>query len=159
VIGVPFRRPVTPLRDGGYRVRLGEPERDALHGLCDELRELIEADDAATARLHPAAYRDDPQASEEYDRLVRGSLTAGRLESLRLVQETVEAERLDQEQLEAWCGALNDLRLVLGERIGVTEDMYETGLDPRDPRAQQYALYSWLTWLQGAVVEALASRL
>jgi hypothetical protein len=160
VKGVLFRRPVTPLRDGRYRVRLGEPERDALHGLCDELRELIEADDdAAIGRLYPAAYGDDADASAEYDGLVRGSLTAGKLESLRLVQETVEAERLDHEQLEAWCGALNDLRLVLGERIGVTEDMYVAGVDERDPRAPQYALYTWLTWLQGSVVEALASRL
>lgn len=155
---MPFRRPVTPLRDGGYRLRLGESERDAVSGLCDELRELIEADEGV-ARLYPAAYRDDPKASEEYDQLVRGSLTSGRLETIRTVQETVEAERLDHEQLEAWCTALNDLRLVLGDRIGVTEELYERGFDPSDPRAQQYALYSWLTWLQGSIVEALASRL
>lgn len=159
MIDVPFRRPVTPLRDGGYRLRLGERERDAVSGLCDELRELVEADDESVARLYPAAYRDDRQASEEYDRLVRGSLTSGRLEALRTVQETVEADRLDQAQLEAWCGALNDVRLVLGERLGVTEELYETAVDPRDPRAAQLGLYSWLTWLQGSVVEALASRL
>jgi Domain of unknown function (DUF2017) len=159
LIDVPFRRPVTPLRDGGYRLRLAERERDALYGLCDELRELIEADDDGVARLFPPAYRDDEQASAEYDRLVRGSLTAGKLDSVRVVQETAEAERLDHEQLEAWCSALNDVRLVLGERLGVTEDLYETGVDPRDPRAAQFELYTWLTWLQGSVVEALASRL
>jgi hypothetical protein len=156
---MPFRRPVTPLRDGGYRLRLGEPERDAVSGLCDELRELIEADDKGVARLYPAAYREDERASEEYDRLVRSSLTSGRLEAIRVVQESVEAERLDHEQLEAWCGALNDLRLVLGERLGVTEELYDRGFDPHDPRAEQYALYGWLTWLQGSIVDALASRL
>jgi hypothetical protein len=90
---------------------------------------------------------------------VRGELTSSRLAALLTVEATLEADRLDEEQLSAWCGALNDLRLVLGERLGVTEDLYEAGIDPRDPRAQELALYGWLTWLQGNVVEALASRL
>lgn len=151
--------PVRPLRGGGYRLKLGAFERDALRSLCTELRELIQADDAAVDRLFPAAYRDDPAASAEFASLVRGELVAGRLKALLTVEATLEADRLDETQLTAWCDALNDLRLVLGERLGVTEDLYEQGLDPRDPRAQELALYGWLTWLQGNVVEALASRL
>ncbi|MGH3104319.1 MAG: DUF2017 family protein [Gaiellaceae bacterium] len=151
--------PVRPLRDGSYRLRLGGTERQALRGFCEELRELIEADGDEVARLFPAAYRDDAEASAEYDRLVRDELVGGRLESLRTVEATIDCERLDEAQLAAWCGTLNDLRLVLGERIGVTEDLYETGIDPRDPRAPELALYGWLTWLQGHVVEALSSRL
>ena len=153
------RDPVRALRDGGYRLALPGGERELLRRLCRELRALIEAEDEAVARLFPAAYRDDSAASAEYDRLVRDGLAAGRLEALATVERTIEAERLDEEQLAAWCGALNDLRLVLGERLGVTEDLYEEGIDPRDPRAPELALYGWLTWLQGSVVEALASRL
>jgi hypothetical protein len=156
---VAWRGPVTPLRDGGYRLRLRARERDALHGLCDELRELIEADDAAVARLYPSAYRDDERASADYDRIVRDSLVSGRLGALTVVAATLEADRLEHAELEAWCGALNDLRLVLGERLGITEELYERGIDPNDPRAEQLGLYAWLTWLQGAVVDALASRL
>ena len=151
--------PVRPLRDGGYRLALSRAERDALRELCRELRELIGADDEAVARLFPPAYRDDAAASAEYEQLVRSDLEAGRLDALRTVERTIAAKRLDEGELAAWCGALNDLRLVLGERLGVTEDLYERGIDPRDPRAPQLALYGWLTWLQGAVVEALASRL
>ena len=154
-----FLDPVRPLRDGGYRVRLGANERRTLRGLLAELRWLIEGDDAAVGRLFPAAYRDDPEAAEEYDRLVRGDLVAGRLEALDTVEASLAADRLDQAQLAAWCGALNDLRLVLGEQLGVTEDMYEQAVRPDDPRAPGLALYGWLTWLQGHVVEALASRL
>jgi hypothetical protein len=153
------RRPVQPLADGGYRLRLGADEREALLDLADELRDLIEAEDDGVARLFPAAYRDDPEASGEFDRLVRGELVSGRLAALDVVRRTATAERLDEEQLAAWCGALNDLRLVLGERLGVTEDTYERALDPRDPRAPGLAVFGWLTWLQGNVVEALASRL
>lgn len=147
------------LEDGTYRVRIGVDERRALATLCAELRTLIEADAGDVARLFPAAYGDDADASAEYDRLVRDDLVAQRLDALRIVRETVEAERLDEAQLAAWCGALNDLRLVLGERLGVTEDLYADGIDPRDPRAPQLELYAWLTWLQAHVVDALASRL
>jgi len=154
-----FLDPVRPLRDGGYRVRLGENERRTLRSLCTELRGLITAEDGAVGRLFPAAYRDDEAANADYERLVRGELVEGRLAAIDTVEASIEAERLDEEQLAAWCGALNDLRLVLGERLGVTEDLYVEGFDESDPRAPGLALYSWLTWLQGHVVEALASRL
>jgi hypothetical protein len=156
---VAFLDPVRPLRDGGYRVRLGDEERRTLRALLGELRGLISGEDPAVGRLFPAAYRDDPDASAEYERLVHDELVAGRLEAIDLVETTLGADRLDETQLAAWCGALNDLRLVLGEQLGVTEDMYERAVPPDDPRAAGLALYGWLTWLQGHVVEALASRL
>lgn len=156
---MPFRGPVTPLRDGGYRLRIGATEREILLGLCTDLRELIEDGDDAVGRLYPAAYGDDVSASEEYDRLVRSSLTSGHLDALEVVSATLDSDRLDQAQLEAWCTGLNDLRLVIGERLGVTEELYERQVHPSDPRAREYSLYAWLTWLQGAVVDALASRL
>jgi hypothetical protein len=154
-----WNAPVAPLSGGGYRLRLGRAERESLARFCEELRALIEAEDASVARLFPAAYRDDPEASAEYDGLVRGGLVAGRLEALRTVERTIDAKRLGEEELAAWCGVLNDLRLILGERLGVTEELYEKGIDPNDPRAPELGLYSWLTWLQGWIVEALASRL
>jgi Domain of unknown function (DUF2017) len=154
-----WRRPVEPLARGGYRLHLSAGERDVLRELCQELRGLVEADDASVGRLFPAAFRDDAEASAEYDQLVHGELVSGRLAALRTVDQTIEADQLDEEQLAAWCGALNDLRLVLGARLGVTEDTYEEELDPNDPRAPELAVFGWLTWLQGSAVEALASRL
>lgn len=154
-----WRDPVQPLRDGGYRLRLGDVERATVRQLCDELRGLIEEGDESVGRLFPAAFRDDADASAEFDRLVRGELVDGRLQALAIVRATLDADRLDEAQLTAWCGALNDLRLVLGEQLGVTEELYVSGVDPADPRAPELALYGWLTWLQGHVVEAIASRL
>jgi hypothetical protein len=156
---VRFRAPVSPRRDGGYDLRLDPGERAVVAQLCADLRTLVERDDPATARLFPKGHRDDPEAAEEYDRLVREGLVDGRLAALATVLGTVDAERLDEEQAGAWCGALNDLRLVLGERLGVTEDLDYGALDRDDPRAPDLALYGWLTWLQGHVVDALASRL
>ena len=60
---------------------------------------------------------------------------------------------LTPEEVQAWLGVLNDTRLVLGTRLGVTEE--ERELDPADPQAGAYAMYHWLTWLQGDLVEAL----
>jgi hypothetical protein len=148
--------PVQALRDGGYRLRLDDAERRLVRDLCDELRQHIERDDPAVARLFPAAYRDDAEANEEWERLVREGLVDGRLTAIHRVESTMRAEELDEEDAAAWCGALNDIRLVLGERLGVTE---ETDVEWLAARDASYAIYAWLTWLQANFVDALASRL
>jgi hypothetical protein len=62
---------------------------------------------------------------------------------------------VSEEELHAWLSALNDLRLVLGTRLGVTEETYEDGIDEADPQADDLALYAYLTWLQDGILEAL----
>lgn len=155
-----FRSPISPTRDGRYRVRIGGTERELVRELCGELRELIRRDSRDVARLYPAAYRDDAEASAEFDEMVRGDLKRQRLDALDTVARTLDEELLDHAQAEAWCTALNDLRLVLGERLGVTEETEFTPLAMmRHPQSRELALYGWLTYLQGTLVEALASRL
>jgi hypothetical protein len=56
-------------------------------------------------------------------------------------------------------GALNDLRLVLGTRLEVSEDMDEEPFAPDDPRASAFAVYRYLSELQWMVVEALSAAL
>ena len=149
--------PLRPLGDGRYRLALTPDERELLRELLIDLRRGIDADDAEVARLFPPAFPDDPAATAEYARLVRDELVDGRLQALKTVEDALAgADRLDQEQAEAWCGVLNDLRLVLGERLGVTEDVELERLARRDP---EWALYAWLTWQHGSAVDALASRL
>ena len=60
---------------------------------------------------------------------------------------------LTPDEVQAWLGVLNDTRLVLGTRLGVTEE--ERVLDPADPEAGAYALYQWLTMVQGDLVQEL----
>jgi hypothetical protein len=146
-------------RQGDYRLRLTRHERDALRSLPAQLRELLDTDDPSLVRLFPPAYADDPASNADYERLTRDSLLAKRLQALRVMEETVDADRLTEEQLSGWLGALNDLRLVLGTRLDVTEDVYERELDPNDPRAPELALYAYLSWLQEQAVAALAAGL
>jgi Domain of unknown function (DUF2017) len=150
---------VERIRRGGFRLRLSGAERALLRSIPDELRALLQTDDPALRRLHPPAYPDDPGREAEYRGLVRDELTRQRLQALAVLEETVDRDRLDEDQLLAWLGALNDLRLVLGTRLDVTEEMYEEGMPESDPRFSSFAVYQYLGWLEEQVVEALAAEI
>jgi Domain of unknown function (DUF2017) len=156
-----FQPRIERTREGDLRVRLSQAERDLLRDLPAELRRLLEVnpEDPSARRLFPPAYEGDQDAEQEYRRLMRDELLAGRREALRVLEETADRESLTREELDAWLGALNDLRLVLGTRLGVTEELYEEALDPEDPQARETALYVYLTWLQEQLVEAAAAGL
>jgi hypothetical protein len=152
-----FRRAVERTDEGDFRVVLSPEEREILRGLPGELRSLLDEDarNPALRRLFPPAYEDDAEGEQEYRRLLEGELLAGRRKALAVLEETAGRERLAEDELHAWLGALNDLRLVLGTRIGVTEELYEAELDPADPQAAELALYLYLTWLQEELVAAV----
>ncbi|MGH9268673.1 MAG: DUF2017 family protein, partial [Acidimicrobiales bacterium] len=64
---------------------------------------------------------------------------------------------LDEDRMVSSMRAVNSLRLVLGERLGVTEEGDERPTTDDDPRTGAFAVYDFLTWLQGEMLEALAS--
>lgn len=146
-------------RDGHYEVRLDPWERNLLRSLPGQLRDLLATDDPALERLYPPAYSSDDDQNAEYSRLMRDDLTAGRQSCIDVMERTIDAGRLDEDQMSAWLGALNDLRLVLGTRLDVTEEMYEQQLPDDDPRAGAFALYAYLGVLEEQVVDALARGL
>lgn len=151
-------------RDGAFDVRLRGWERDLLSSLVPQLREMLTAGsgggaggagvDPTLKRLFPTAYVDDAALDAEYQSLVRDDLLEGHLAALDLVEETLDADVVTEEQLLAWMGAVNDLRLVLGTRLDVSEDMDE--IDPDDPDAPLFAAYGYLGWLLENIVAALA---
>ncbi|MBV9933621.1 MAG: DUF2017 family protein [Actinobacteria bacterium] len=143
-------------RKGDFQLRLPLEERDLLRSLPGQLRELLGTDDPSLHRLFPPAYKDDAEHEDEYRRLMGGDLEDRHRQALTVMEETIDAERLDEDQLTGWLGALNQLRLVLGTRLDVTEDMYEREMDPDDPRAPAFALYGYLGWLQEQAVAALS---
>ncbi len=117
--------------------------------------------DPALARLFPDGYTDDADASADFRRYTEPGLRAAKREALRTVLATLEdpGERvtLTAEQAEAWLRALNDTRLVLGERLGVTEQWDELveQLEDDDPRLGLFWVYDRLTYLQETLVQAL----
>jgi len=150
------RRRVKRTRGGDFQLRLPPEERDLLRTLPNQLRELLLTDDPSLRRLFPPAYVDDPEHEEEYRRLMADDLVRRRQAALDIVEETIDAERVNEEQLTAWMGAINDLRLVLGTRLDVSEEMDIDNLEDDDPLTPAFALYGYLGWLQEQIVAALA---
>jgi hypothetical protein len=152
-----YRSPIRRTRRGEYRVSLSDQERAVLRALPDQLRQLIKNEDPGLVRLFPPAYVNDLEYDREYQRLMREELVGRRLESLAVVEETVDAERLTEEQLTAWLKVINDLRLVIGTTLDVSEDHELTPEEfaEDDPRHGLVIQYWFLQYLLHAAVDAL----
>jgi hypothetical protein len=140
-------------------VYIPDAERVVLRQLAGELRELLPTEDASVGRLFPPAYEDDVAANDEYARLMHEELLDGRTASVDVFERTLDAKRVTEDELVAWMSAVNDLRLVLGTRLDVTEEMYERPIDENAPNAQQLAIYHYLGWLEEQMVGALSTSL
>jgi uncharacterized protein DUF2017 len=149
-------------RRGSFDLRLPVEERALLRSLPASVREALDGMragsgdfDPATARLFPGAYLDDPERDAEYRRLMHDELDAGRRAALETFEASVDAEELDHDQVQAWLRTLNDIRLLLGTRLDVTEEQASRQVDRDDPRAGPLAVYHYLSWLEEQLVEAL----
>jgi hypothetical protein len=149
------KRLVRRARDGSFQLRISDDERDLIASLAGQLRDLLVSDETdGLERLFPPGYADDPDREQEYQQLTHDELLTKRLASVDIVEQTVTQTSLDEDQLNAWMGAVNDLRLVLGTRLDVTEEMDDIAFD--DPRAPAFAVYHYLTYLLAEIVNALA---
>jgi hypothetical protein len=144
----------------GFAIKLPEEERELLASLPGQLVELLDAtagdatalSDPAIARLFPDAYSAaDSDLADEYRRLMTDDLRERHRGALETLAAGARAERVDEGELYAWMTALTQLRLVLGTRLGITEDTNPPDDDPA------YAVYSYLSWLQEEVIDALSS--
>lgn len=140
---------------GEIRLQFPEHERVLLREIAASLRRRLteQADDPALRRLFPPAYA-DARREAEYQELTRAQLVTGRERALEVLESTVGEDSLSPEQADAWLRALNDARLVLGTVIDVEEDLDWAAIDPNDPRAPEYAMYGYLSWIQEQLVEA-----
>lgn len=154
-----YRRRITPGRGGQFRLRLPDEERELLKLLCSELRERIDDDpaDPELRRLFPPAH-EDPDADAEYRQMTGSQLVSGRARAISTVESTVGRKTLSGEEAESWLTVLNDLRLVLGTRLDVSEEM-DFDLDADDPRTPELAVYAYLSWLQEQLVEAMSANM
>lgn len=144
-------------RRGTYRLKVSRDERDLLRSLPGQLREALETSDPSTERLFPPADPDDAEASSRYRDLVGDQLLEGRLGALDTMEATIDAPELDEEQITAWLTTLNDMRIVLGTQLDVSEEPEPL---PRDhPDAPRMAVYGYLGWLVSEIVEALSEDL
>ncbi|MEE9417627.1 MAG: DUF2017 family protein [Acidimicrobiales bacterium] len=145
-------------RDGSVTVSLDDDERNLLRAVFGELRDLLLVDDDdGLRRLYPTAYPNDAERDAGFQALVHGELLEKRLAALDEVEATVDAEVLTVEQLHMWMTTINEIRLVLGTKLDVSEN--DTSFDPDAPNAQAVAVYMHLGYLLEQIVSALTATL
>jgi hypothetical protein len=114
------------------------------------------SEDPALARLFPDGYSDDEHASADFRRFTEQDLRAQKVSALATVRATLAnwsgEANIDSSQAQDWLKALNDLRLVLGTRLEITDES-ETDFEADEPGIH---LYNYLTYLQGTLIDALS---
>jgi hypothetical protein len=123
--------------------------------------------DPALDRIFPTANRQDDQVAAEFRQLTEQGLRARKTRNLdtaiaALAQLEDQKVTLDHDQAVALVVALTDVRLVLGERLGLRQDddldLIEeqvSSLAEDDPAVYALAVYDFLTWLQETLAHAL----
>jgi hypothetical protein len=117
--------------------------------------------DPVLARLLPDAYQEDPEAAGEFRKFTESSLREAKKYFAQTLLETVPPKggrvKLTADQARDWMRALNDIRLMFGVRLEVTEDFDEQleKLDPKDPRFAALQVYGWLGAVQESLVRAI----
>ena len=154
------RRRFSRTPTGDYTVRLRPEERALLGSLPEQLGALVASGRSeATTRLFPPAYSSEPEMDAEYQRLMGDELVRRRQESVALVQATIERDRLTEDELQAWIGVCNDLRLVLGTLLDVSEDRDVLDVDRTSEDMAQRVLYVLLSEIVEEGVLALSQGL
>lgn len=149
-------------------IALLEPEEP---GNTDPLAALVGVDaqatvpaDSALLRLLPNAVQDDDVEALEFRRLTERSLREGKIGALRASALFLEQREpvLSTEQAQLLAKALNDVRLVLADRLAVeTEEDADRLRDVDDwSKADDVdtylaLVYNFVTWLQETLMQAL----
>src|SRR6185437_12779876 len=168
--------PFRSVRGGGARVSLAAAEASLLRSLVGQVMSLVEPDDlegpgpgsgpdpgedAELAALLPDGYRDDPDAAGEFRRYTEPALRSAKHQAAQEMLDTLPESggriQLSQDQALSWLKALNDVRLALGVRLGVTEEFEEQWgqLKPDDPQWSAFEVYAWLGAVQESLVQAM----
>lgn len=123
--------------------------------------------DPVVSRLFPDIYPDRPDDSREFRQYTESDLKTGKIDQagaiLAALPDEGEGEvRLDGEAAEAWLRAINDARLAMGTRLGITaetdlsEELDEALLtDPGSSRVFQLSVYAYLGYLQESLLNSL----
>jgi len=139
----------------GILVTLEPDDLDLLRQLPEFLAGLGEVgEDPAASRLEVPVYLDDPEASDEWWRLMRGELDQSRVADRSAFELIVEAATAgtvaSTAEAEAFLRVLNEARLALGARLGVEVESDYEELAEDDRSALDY-----LAGMQGLLLVAL----
>lgn len=143
-------------------LRLSPEAQNVLRSFATQLLGLLdgEGDSEVLKRLFPPAYGGEyAELEADYHRLMGDDLRARHREAAETLLATLDATEIDEATAHAWVRALNELRLVLGTILDVSEDDYDERVDPSDPRAASWSVYHFLNALQDELVDELSAGL
>jgi uncharacterized protein DUF2017 len=126
-------------------------------------------EDPALARLLPEANRDDAEAAAEFRRLTEAGLRSRKRAGARFAAEVLRRDgnpTLGEDDTQTLLKAFTDLRLVLGERLGLKTDddaarlgaQLAFGVEPYEGWRALAATYELLQFLQESLVQTLMSK-
>lgn len=133
----------------------------AMVGLDPEARE---PSDRALRRLLPNVSRNDDEASLEFRRLTERSLREGKIGALKAAALALDKDELVLSPVDAghWSAALNDVRLVLAERLDINDEadaehvhLMQDWSQAEDVESYLALVYNFTTWLQESLVQAM----
>ncbi len=131
-------------------VELTKEVRETLLSLIQQLETFNDPNIKESRRLFPTAYNNDPELENGYQVLAQSELVDQKSEAIKMVTDSIFQERLELELAEKWMVVLNDLRLVIGTQLDVSED------DPLDDLSDgRVSLYHSLSLLVELLVESL----
>jgi uncharacterized protein DUF2017 len=148
---------------GALAVELTEAESTLLEQFLDQLTVIVDEPDAGdplVQRLFPAGYRDDAAAADDFRSLTQSSLQQERRDRYLQCQDELPAGggRLvfSDDSAQRWLVVLNDMRLALGTRLGVSSEPFEdSGPDDDDWGAR--LAYNWLTGFQDNLLSRIGA--
>jgi hypothetical protein len=155
-------------RGGVKDVKDVKAVRDDPSAVLDDLEQIFQQDtpetpeDPVLARLLPDAYQDDPEAAGEFRKYTESSLREAKKYFAQTLLDTLPPNggriKLTGDQARDWLRTLNDVRLMFGVRLEVTEDFEDqlAALSPQDPKVAAFEVYGWLGAVQESLVQALA---
>ncbi|MBO0900885.1 DUF2017 domain-containing protein [Cellulomonas sp. zg-ZUI199] len=149
----------------------GEPVPGAPGGWSMRTGPVPPPQDPAVRRLLPDASRDDPEVADEFRRLTEDDLRGRKIARLRALWAALvhgepgwpeHALVVSPDQADDVAATLTDLRLVLGERLGIRTDADSEALydglgdgDEDDVRAYLASVYGALSWLQESLLAVM----
>ncbi len=148
------RRLIRSVADDRFRFELPEDVLGMVADFADQLATMLESDDPVLRRLFPSAYPADPDLDASYQILARSELTDERRAEIEVVRTTLSADDISRDELASWMRVTNDLRLVIGTRLDVSEDD-----EPGDEDSPAHEVYGLLGLLLDEIVDALSRDL
>ncbi|MFK0005786.1 DUF2017 domain-containing protein [Paenarthrobacter sp. NPDC090520] len=139
-------------------------DEDPLAAMIGLDMDVKQPTDRALLRLLPNVMKDDDAGSLEFRQLTERSVRESKIGALRATAMGLDKEELvlTSEDANRWAMALNDVRLVLSERLDIRDEAdadhihsMQDWSQAEDVESYLALVYNFTTWLQESLVQSI----